>query len=164
VAPSTSPNDAPEHPYPAALHSAIDAFDWARHHRHALGFDRGSPSAFVGDSSGAHLATAATLTLTTTRTEDRRPSGLILTHPVLQPGTDTPSHRYYGNGFGLTSRRLEQLWKHYAPNRELQREPAAAPLLATTLAAFHPLGFKRPNTTRRAPTATTSSYGCALTA
>jgi acetyl esterase len=129
---------APEHPYPAALRTTIDAFDWAHHHRHALGLDPATPIAFVGDSSGANLAAAATLKLTTTRTDDRLPSGLIVTHPVLQPGTDTSSHRYYGNGFGLTSRRLEQLWQHYVPQHELLRQPTAAPLLATTLARFPP--------------------------
>ena len=129
---------APEHPYPTALRTVIDVFNWVYHHRPTLGLDSGSPIAFVGDSSGANLAAAATLTLTTTRTEDRRPSGLIVTHPVLQPGTDTPSHRHYGSGFGLTSRRLEQLWEHYVPQRELQRQPTAAPLFATSLARFPP--------------------------
>jgi monoterpene epsilon-lactone hydrolase len=65
---------APEHPFPAALEDALDAYRWL--------LDRGVPSSGVviaGDSAGGHLA--ASLTGEICRTGLPRPAGTVLYSP-----------------------------------------------------------------------------------
>jgi acetyl esterase/lipase len=129
---------APEHPYPAAFDAALAIYRWVRRNLYTFGLSRETAIALLGDSSGANLATALTLTLTAGHHEPVGPAGLIVTHPVLRPASDAPSHTRYGTGYGLTSRRLEQFWRWYAPLPAQRHQWTAAPLLAPSFAGFPP--------------------------
>jgi epsilon-lactone hydrolase len=74
---------APEHPFPAALHDAVEAFEDARARW---------PGALVvgGDSAGGGLATA--LTAAVGRTGSASPDGLVLLSPWCDLTVSAPSY------------------------------------------------------------------------
>jgi acetyl esterase/lipase len=127
---------APEFPFPAPVDAALDVYRWACASLGALGHGPTTAVALVGDSAGANLAAALTWLLTTSNLDDPQPSGLVVTHPVMQPGNETQSHARYGTGFGLTSTRIQRCWEHYAPDPHHRRQPAASPLLAESFVGF----------------------------
>ncbi len=57
---------------------------------------------------------------------------------MLDDGVDTPSHRRYGAGLGLTSQRLARFWNWYAPDPAQRVDPLAVPLRAPSFAGFPP--------------------------
>ena len=71
---------APEHPYPAALEDALQAWEWLRHEAPALGLDA-TRLAVAGDSAGGNLAAALCLAL---RQQGRaQPRVQALVYPAL---------------------------------------------------------------------------------
>jgi len=71
---------APEHPYPAALEDALQAWDWLRHEAPSLGLDA-TRLAVAGDSAGGNLAAALCLAL---RQQGRaQPRVQALVYPAL---------------------------------------------------------------------------------
>lgn len=117
---------APEHPFPAALHDCIAAWDWLRANAAGLAVDP-DRIAVAGDSAGANLALALTI--------DRRdralpmPAGGALLYACLAPGIETDSSRRYGQGgCGLTADRMGWYWNNY-----LGPAKGAPPGLATPL-------------------------------
>jgi len=117
---------APEHPFPAALHDCIAAWDRVRANAAGFGIDP-DRIAVAGDSAGGNLALALAI--------DRRnrklpmPAGGALLYACLAPGIESDSSRRYGpGGYGLTADRMGWYWDNY-----LGPAKAAPPALATPL-------------------------------
>jgi acetyl esterase len=120
---------APEHPFPAAVDDAIDAFRWLRSHAEAMGLDP-HRLAVGGDSAGGNLATAVCNSLSAAE----RPVWQLLLFPGTQPEIGTPSRQTFAEGFYLTTTLVEAYFTAYLPNQAERRDPRAAPLLAPELA------------------------------
>lgn len=81
---------APEHPFPAALHDICGIYAYLISHASGLGIDVHN-ICFLGFSSGANLALAATLAMQ--ENEDLpRPAGLILHYPFLDAHVEPEQH------------------------------------------------------------------------
>ncbi len=120
---------APEHPFPAAVEDALDAFRWLRAHAVELGLDPDC-LAIGGDSAGGNLSAVACNTLPA----GERPAWQLLLFPGVEPEIDTASRRRFAEGYYLTMPLVEFYFTTYLPRPEDRRDPRAAPLLAPALA------------------------------
>lgn len=127
---------APEHPYPAAADDAEAAFRWAHEHAAELGADPGR-IAVGGDSAGGNLAAVVCR-----RTRDAggpQPAFQLLIYPATDFGRPRrPSHQTYGDGFLLTTERMDWFEALYVPGEDDKTHPDASPLRATDLAGLAP--------------------------
>jgi acetyl esterase len=115
---------APEHPYPAGLEDALDAWDWAVANAASLGARR---FAIAGDSAGANIAVAAALTLAAAG-KPVLPDAVASLYGVLDANLDTVSYLMRGDGrFGLTRAGMSVFWDLYCPDIGRRREYALAP-------------------------------------
>jgi acetyl esterase len=123
---------APEHPYPAAVHDALLAVDWATGHgARQLGFDP-SRLAIGGDSAGGNLAAVAAR---------HRPAALraqLLVYPALDPAMDSASYREFADFELLTADAMEFCWRTYLGPDGAAGEPDASPLRADSLRGLPP--------------------------
>jgi len=115
---------APEHPFPAAVDDAIDAFRWVREHAQGLG---GDPArvAVGGDSAGGNLA--AVVSQQCAAFGEPGPSLQFLIYPATDLSRDSASHATYGEGFYLTRVRMEWFKDIYIPLEE-RADVRASPL------------------------------------
>lgn len=129
---------APEHPYPAGLKDVVASLRALQDTPGQLGLAAG-PVLVAGDSAGANLVLAALLH----EQPHRRPAtqGALLFYGVYAADHDTPSHRRFAEGPGLTSAKMQRYWDWYLPDHGARRDPLAAPLHASdlALAALPPL-------------------------
>jgi acetyl esterase len=100
---------APEHRFPAAVDDAWAALEWLHGQADGLGLD-GSRLAVGGDSAGGTLAASTAFFA--------RDRGLPLALQLLiTPGTaseaNTPSHRFFANGFLLDAASIAWFFDHY---------------------------------------------------
>lgn len=120
---------APEHPFPAGLQDAVDAFDDVCANAREFG---GIPQAVAvgGDSAGGNLAAALCL--------QRSPLAAALIYPATDLRMEQPSITTFGEGFFLT--REDMLWyrQNYLQDLDLVTDPRVSPLLAEDLSAFPP--------------------------
>jgi acetyl esterase len=119
---------APEHPYPAAVHDALLAVDWATGHGAAqLGFDP-SRLAIGGDSAGGNLAAVAA--------RHRRGAlrAQLLVYPALDANLDTESRREFADLPLLTAETMDFCWRTYMGPRSLTRPRCAT----RTSPVWHP--------------------------
>lgn len=118
---------APEHPFPAAVDSAVGAVVWAAAHASAWG---GAPERLVvlGDSAGGNIATVAVRRLLGARRapEVRRQ---ILAYPVTA-GRRPSMGGHFGHEWPLTDDDLAWFAEQYAPDPAARSDPDLAPLLA----------------------------------
>jgi len=118
---------SPEHPYPAGLRDVIACLRTIAASPALFGVARG-PLLVAGDSAGANLALAAMLH------EQRRgralPQGGLLFYGVYGADHETPSHRRFADGPGLTTAKMRRYWDWYLPDEARRKEPLAAPLHA----------------------------------
>ncbi len=119
---------APELRFPGQLEEALAAIAWVRTEGARYGLDAGR-LAVGGDSAGANLALAATLTLRDAGEE--LPALGLLFYGMFSADLASPSHHTYGAGaFGLTTERVDWFWTQYVADRAQRDNPLAAPLLA----------------------------------
>jgi acetyl esterase len=109
---------APEHPYPAAIedtHAALEALAGG------IAGDAVDATrlALAGDSAGAAISL---LTAATTPWKSRL-RAMALFYGCYLPVFDTPSHKEFGVGFGLTTARMRWYWGNW-------RGPSKLPDLA----------------------------------
>lgn len=117
---------APEHPYPAALEDAIDAFAWLRIH--------GDRVAVGGDSAGGNLAAALCLHL---RDHDLAPPVTqVLVYPAVDDRFATPSWTEFADAPVLTAADARWLWEQYTGSAAV--DEYAAPMKATSLRGLPP--------------------------
>lgn len=125
---------APEHPFPAAIDDAIDAWAWLRANAPQLA--PLCPLGIAGDSAGGNIAAGTCLAL---RDADAPlPAFQILVYPVLSPAMDTPSYRAQAEGPILTAADMAWFWDCYARETGARHDPRAAPMLAANLAGLPP--------------------------
>jgi acetyl esterase len=119
---------APEHPFPAALFDAIDAWHWLQAEAPALGLDPGHLTV-AGDSAGANLA----LALCVAERDHRRPlpKAAALIYGCFAPVFGTASQTALGDGrVGLTTARMRWYWRSYIGPDLTDPPRLAAPSLA----------------------------------
>jgi acetyl esterase len=118
---------APEHPYPAGLRDVIACLRAIAASPGLFGVARG-PLLVAGDSAGANLALAAMLH--EQRLGRALPQGGLLFYGVYGADHETPSHRRFADGPGLTTAKMRRYWDWYLPDEARRKEPLAAPLHA----------------------------------
>jgi len=125
---------APEHPYPAGLDDCAAVTEWA--FANAARFDADPAAiAVAGESAGGNLAAAVSLRR---RDAGAAPlAGQVLMYPGVAAGQDFPSAVEFD---GLViSRAAGRMYRQaYWGDRDLGRDPYAAPLHAETLAGLPP--------------------------
>jgi acetyl esterase len=117
---------APEHPYPAAVLSAIAAIEWASDHAKGWG---GDPERLVvlGDSAGGNLAAVAVRHILE---QDACPvARQILAYPGVAADRDG-ANGPFGDEWPLTSSDRAWYLEKYLPNGKPDNDPDVAPLLA----------------------------------
>jgi len=131
---STDYRLAPEHPFPAAVEDALDAFRWTRDHTRELG---GDPArvAVGGDSAGGNLS--AVVSQQCASLGEPGPSLQLLLYPGTDLSRESASFATYGEGFYLTRSRMEWFKDLYIPVAE-RADLRASPLLNKELAAQPP--------------------------
>lgn len=132
---------APESPFPAAAHDAIDAVQWVREHAGELEIDI-DRLYVAGDSAGGNLA--AVVALHMKDIEPRLIKGQILIYPVTHHYSyGTPSYTEKARGAGLTRNMMVWFWDLYYKGNQLLPEgevthPLSTPLAAEQLAGVPP--------------------------
>ena len=127
---------APEHPYPAALDDSEAVTRWALANAPSLGASERTVMV-AGESAGGNLAAAVSLRLR----DDRAMPGLagqILIYPVLDAHGSAHASRKEFSGLIVSEVASEFFWTSYAGERDIERDPFAAPLHATTLTDLPP--------------------------
>ncbi|MDY0827910.1 alpha/beta hydrolase [Microbacterium sp. BG28] len=110
---------APEHPFPAGVEDAVDAYRWVRDHP-----EWGTTVAVAGDSAGGNLS-AAVCQLTA----DAPPDFQLLFFPVTDTSKKHRSYSLFGEGYFLTERQMDWYIQHYLPRPADRTDPRASPLL-----------------------------------
>jgi acetyl esterase len=123
---------APEHPWPAAVHDATLAVDWASGQGAGqLGFDPGRV-AIGGDSAGGNLAAIAARH----RTDALRAQ--LLVYPAVDAAMDSESFRELADFPLLTAEAIEFCWRTYLGDGVDPAEPDVSPLHAADLRGLPP--------------------------
>lgn len=123
---------APEHPFPAGLQDCVAAWRWTvgQAGEHA-GFN--GPLAISGDSAGANLAVATSLS--EIRAGRQQADCLLLFYGVYNCDFDTPSYQRFASGHGLMRAGMEKFLDMYAPGGSgpdaLRYDPLISPALAS---------------------------------
>jgi acetyl esterase len=126
---------APEHPFPAAVHDARAALEWAFEHAGELGADPGRV-AIGGDSAGGNLA--ATVARLATRDGAPAPAAQLLIYPVTDVESEWRSRTLFDDGpFLLTSADIDFFERHYM-GEQAGEDPLGSPLLAGDLSGLPP--------------------------
>jgi acetyl esterase/lipase len=127
---------APEHPYPAGLDDVEAVTRWALTNASHLG-SQSDRVIVAGESAGGNLATAVTLRLRDAGAAVR-PIGQVLIYPVVDvTGSPHPSRKEF-DGVVVTEDMSQFFWTSYSGDREIDRDPYAAPLNAPSLADLPP--------------------------
>jgi acetyl esterase len=128
---------APETAFPGPLDDCVHAVRWLAADTGAVEAD-GGQIVLVGDSAGANLAAATALRLR----DDGGPhlAAQVLLYPCLAPARTSTfaSYRQYADGPLMTRADMEWFWGHYLRSEADERNPYAAPLLATDLSGLPP--------------------------
>lgn len=126
---------APECPFPAAVHDAIQATHWLADN---VAKRMAAPSGIIvaGDSAGGNLAAAVAQSAVT----GAAPTPLlqILIYPVLDCDFTTRSYVSDENQLLLTREAMQWYWNHYAPDPADRLNPLASPARAVSVAGLPP--------------------------
>jgi len=125
----------PEHRFPAAVDDCIAATRWVRDHAAELGVDA-SRLAVGGDSAGGNLATVVAIAL---RDAGDLPVRFqLLIYPATDQRRGWPSHTSNGQGYLLTADTMAYFHNHYIPDKALDLDWRASPLLHPDLSKLPP--------------------------
>lgn len=130
---------APEHPFPAAVHDAVFAFEWAVANASLLGIDP-LRIALAGDSAGGNLALVAALTQ---RDQPACAGGVLpcflgLIYPCTEIHSQRRSRIDYAQGYFLDLETLEWFFERYLPEGGAE-DWRASPMHASSLAGLPPM-------------------------
>jgi acetyl esterase len=125
---------APEHRYPAAVHDALDAFDWLWSNTESLGIAQ-SCIAVAGDSAGGTLAAVVAQHA---RRQGRALVHQVLIYPAVDQGGDYASRNAFGDQYLLTTEAIRWFARHYYGHDRPELHPDASPARATDLAGVAP--------------------------
>jgi len=125
---------APEHPYPAGLDDCTAVTRWAIANAKRFGVPTGAV-AVAGESAGGNLAAAVSIRL---RDEgDVALAGQVLIYPATAGSRITQSREEF-DGLVISLRASDYYWNSYAAGRDLDSDPYAAPLSATSFVGLPP--------------------------
>ncbi|HXX90759.1 MAG TPA: alpha/beta hydrolase [Acidimicrobiales bacterium] len=127
---------APEHPYPAGLDDCEAVTRWALANTPAFGAPEGSVIV-AGESAGGNLAAAVTLRLRDAGATPRL-AGQILVYPALDAHGSAHESRRTFTGLVISEKTGQWFWDSYAGGRDIDHDPLAVPLHATTLEDLPP--------------------------
>lgn len=117
---------APEHPFPAAVDDALQAYRWVVKNAASIGADP-QRLAVGGDSAGGNLAAITAIAAA----EEGLPLAFQL---LVYPGTDmrggSESRALFADGFYLTREFMDTARDHYTPDAATHVDPRVSPLLA----------------------------------
>jgi len=127
---------APEHPFPAAVHDALDVLQWLTSGEAAAAVSAGR--LFVaGDSAGANLAAVAA---NHARDVGIRLAGQALIYPVTDfRDTEYPSRKSRASGYGLSQQDMLWYGRQYLRDPELVADPRVSPITQADLAGVAPV-------------------------
>jgi acetyl esterase len=126
---------APEHRFPAAFDDSLAATRWVHAHASDLGVDR-SRLAVGGDSAGGNLAAAVAIALRDAGDVPVRFQLLI--YPATDQRRGWPSHTTNGQGYLLTAETMDYFHDHYLPDKAMDLDWRASPLLHPDLSQLPP--------------------------
>jgi acetyl esterase len=125
---------APENPYPLGLDDCMVVSRWAVANTKRFGVPA-SAVAVAGESAGGNLAAAVSLKL---RDEgDVALAGQVLIYPATA-GSGTTQSREQFDGLVINLKASDYFWNSYAAGRDLDSDPYAAPLSATSFVNLPP--------------------------
>jgi acetyl esterase len=125
---------APEYPYPAGLDDCMAVTRWAVANAGRFGVPAGAV-AVGGESAGGNLAAAVSLKL---RDEGNVAlAGQVLLYPGTAGSRMTKSREQF-DGLVISLKASDFCWNAYAAGRELDNDPYAAPLSATSFDSLPP--------------------------
>ncbi len=117
------------------MDDCIAATRWVRDHASDLGVDA-SRLAVGGDSAGGNLATVVAITL---RDAGDLPVRFqLLIYPATDQRRGWPSHTRNGQGYLLTAETMDYFHDHYLPDKALDLDWRASPLLHPDLSQLPP--------------------------
>ncbi|WP_179947987.1 alpha/beta hydrolase [Azoarcus olearius] len=126
---------APEHPFPAAVHDARFAVEWAREQAGLLDIDP-ARIALAGDSAGGNLSIVTALAM---RDEGAVPARcLALVYPSTEIASGRPSRERYAEGYFLDRESLQWFFERYLPEGGSE-DWRASPMRADSLAGLPPM-------------------------
>lgn len=126
---------APEHPFPAAVHDAAAALEWAFEHAAGLGADP-ARVAVGGDSAGGNLA--ATVARLATRDGAPVPALQLLIYPATDVESEWPSRAQFADGPYLLTTADIAFFEHHYMSEAAGDDPLGSPLLAGDLSGLPP--------------------------
>lgn len=109
---------APEHPFPAAVEDAEDAYRWVRSHTDGL-------VAVAGDSAGGNLAAVVASSVP----GPGGPDFQLLLYPVTDLSRRSRSYDLFADGYFLTAKQMDWYRGHYLTDPDLAAVPRVSPLL-----------------------------------
>jgi acetyl esterase len=125
----------PEHRFPAAVDDCIAATRWVYDHGAEFGVDA-SRLAVGGDSAGGNLATVVAIAL---RDAGDLPVRFqLLIYPATDQRRGWPSHTSNGQGYLLTADTIAYFHDHYIPDKVMDLDWRASPLLHPDLSRLPP--------------------------
>lgn len=126
---------SPEHPFPAAVHDAINALQWITSRAPSLDVDA-HRIAIGGDSAGGNLATVAAMAVHAAG--GCRFAWQLLLYPIVARPAATGSYVTYGRGYSLTADAMRWFFAKYAPANLVLSEPDwwLTPVTALNLAGL----------------------------
>ncbi len=127
---------SPEAKFPVAAEESYFLLNWLSHHASSIGGNAQRISV-AGDSSGGNLAAAAAL-LSRDRGGPRLTLQLLI-YPVLNRDFSTKSYIENGEGFFLTTNKMQYFWNQYLtdPSKD-DGNPYASPLKALNFRGLPP--------------------------
>ncbi|GAA2803009.1 alpha/beta hydrolase [Crossiella cryophila] len=126
---------APEHKFPAATEDALTVYRYALENADSLGLHPGQ-IAVGGDSAGGNLA-AVTAQLAKAA-GDPVPAFQLLIYPAVDFSVRRESRRLFGEGFVLTSDKMDWYQEQYLNSTDEVLDPRASPLLTEDLSGLPP--------------------------
>jgi acetyl esterase len=118
---------APEHPAPAAVDDAVEAFTSAATYPSMLGGDPEQGIGLAGDSAGGALAVLAAVRL---RDAGTPAASLLLAYPNADMTLSEPSVTSEGHGWGLETDDLRWFVEQWVPDPARRDDPAVSPVHA----------------------------------
>lgn len=125
---------APEHPFPAGLDDCEAVTKWAVAHTSRFSVPAGAVMV-AGESAGGNLAAAVALRLRDAG--DASLAGQVLVYPVVAGSEEYPSRAAF-DGLVISVKAGRMFWDAYGGGQDLDAQPCAAPLHASSLSNLPP--------------------------
>jgi len=126
---------APEHPFPAALDDALNAYRWITANAAELGLDP-ETLGVAGDSAGGALATSVALEMR--ESPIPHPKVQLLFYPVTDLSSESAGYTRITQGVPIVADTMRWFRNHYLPLPHHPQEVRASPLRAANVQGLPP--------------------------